>query len=143
MYIPSGVIVPTVELPPVIPATLQITVKFVVFLTAALNCFVVPINTEAAAGVTVTVMEGGGGGGGATELAPPPPQLSVHALTVRSPLKNKMEIVERPRLDRTACGPRMVYRDAGTGPQIELVQLRQDLTKIALPLSLKKSKVHP
>ncbi len=38
VYKPPADIVPTVELPPVAPLTLQVTAVFVVLLTVALNC---------------------------------------------------------------------------------------------------------
>ena len=55
--------VPTVEFPPAMPLTFQVTAVFVVFVTVALNCWVPPRKTVAFEGDTLTLMGGGGGGG--------------------------------------------------------------------------------
>jgi hypothetical protein len=55
------VIVPTVEFPPEIPLTLQVTATFVVLLTVALKSCAVPTGTEAVVGSTLTEIVGGGG----------------------------------------------------------------------------------
>ena len=49
-------IVPTVEFPPVMPFTLQVTAVFVLPVTLAVNCFVVPLVTLANEGDIATVM---------------------------------------------------------------------------------------
>ena len=54
-------IVPTAALPPEIPFTCQLTVEFVALLTAAVKSCAVPSNSEAEAGVRLTVMFDGGG----------------------------------------------------------------------------------
>jgi hypothetical protein len=69
VYKPLALIVPTVELPPVVPFTCQVTAVFVVPETAATNCVCVPGLTVAEAGVTMTVICGGG-------VLPPPQELS-------------------------------------------------------------------
>ena len=81
VYAPEDVIVPTRELPPTVPFTLQFTLVSVVFVTVAVKVNWFPSSTEPFGGFTVTTMEGGGGGGGAT--APPPPQPKFHAPAVR------------------------------------------------------------
>src|SRR5712692_9612895 len=87
--LPTEIIVPTELLPPAIPFTAQVTLVFVVLLTAAVKLCVAPSSTAPDVGETVTEMVGGGGGGGgATGLAPPPPQPSVHAPAVRSTHRN-------------------------------------------------------
>src|SRR5207245_11804459 len=58
--------VPTVEFPPVVPFTCQVTAVFVVPVTESKNCFDWPGPTVAEAGVTMTVICGTG--------ALPPPQ---------------------------------------------------------------------
>lgn len=68
-YMPVAEIVPTLELPPAIPLTLQETPVFDVPVTLAANCCVCPRITEAVEGVTLTVTFGGGGGGGGGEGA--------------------------------------------------------------------------
>jgi hypothetical protein len=85
VYAPVDVIVPTTELPPAMPLTLQLTLVSVVFVTVAVNVNWFPSTREPLAGSTVTVMEGGGGGGGAT--APTPPQPTVHAPAARRAMK--------------------------------------------------------
>ncbi len=67
--------VPTLELPPATPLTLQTTPVFEAPLTLAVNCCVCPRSTEAVEGVTLTVTLGGGGGGGGpgAELVPAQP----------------------------------------------------------------------
>lgn len=59
--------VPTVEFPPVMPFTFQVTAVFEVFDTVAENCLVRPTRTVALVGEMVMVT-GGGGGGGLTTL---------------------------------------------------------------------------
>lgn len=78
---PADEMVPTLEFPPAMLFTLQLTVVSVVLVTVAVNVTWLPSKTEPPAGATLTVMEGGGGGGGAA--APPPPQPCVHAPAVR------------------------------------------------------------
>lgn len=62
---PAVEIVPTLELPPAIPLTVQVTAVFDVPVTLAVNCCVCPRNTEAVEGVTLAVTPGGGGAAGA------------------------------------------------------------------------------
>src|ERR1700761_2367486 len=57
--------VPTVELPPVVPLTCHVTAVLVAFVTVAVNCVVAPRRVEAAP-ATVTVVAGG-------VVVPPPP----------------------------------------------------------------------
>jgi hypothetical protein len=71
---PFELIVPTVALPPEIPFTLHVTAVFIELPTTAINVCGVPSNTEAAAGVTVTLMAGGGGCAGAEPTTPPQPR---------------------------------------------------------------------
>ncbi len=59
VYKPSAVIVPTFELPPAIPLTVQVTPVFDVPLTVAENCFVCKSCTDALEGRTVTMIGGG------------------------------------------------------------------------------------
>src|SRR5438445_8289731 len=68
MYSPVEEIVPTVALPPVTPATLQVAAVLLVPVTVALNCWVVLVATSALGGETLTDTVGGGG----LELLPPP-----------------------------------------------------------------------
>ena len=56
------------ELPPAIPFTFQVTERFAVFVTVAVNSCVDPSVTEALAGETLTPIVGGGGGGGGDEV---------------------------------------------------------------------------
>ena len=56
---------PIEEFPPIIPFTVHVTDKFVVFVTVARNCCVPPRSTEALVGETLTPITGGGGGFGA------------------------------------------------------------------------------
>ena len=90
---------PTVEFPPAMPFTLQLTVASVVLVTVAVNVTWLPSTTEPLNGATLTVMEGGGGGGGAT--APPPPQPSVHPPAVRRARKATRVL---PKLLAMFCG---------------------------------------
>ena len=70
-YRPVEEIVPTVELPPVMPFTCQITAVFVVPETITVNCIVVPtITVTGLGGETVTVTPGGGPTGGGPEPGP-------------------------------------------------------------------------
>lgn len=73
VYMPLDEIVPSEELPPEIPLTLQVTAVLLVPETAAFNCIVLPSKTLPVGGVTETETCGGGGGG-VPELAPPPAQ---------------------------------------------------------------------
>jgi len=50
VYTPLLEILPTVELPPLIPLTSQVTAVFVVFSTAAVNAWVAPVATLAVPG---------------------------------------------------------------------------------------------
>src|SRR5215470_2027477 len=95
--------VPTVEFPPAMPFTLQLTVVSVVLVTVAANVNWLPSTTEPLDGATLTVMEGGGGGGGVT--APPPPQPSVPAPAARRPRKLARDFRElsMPFCGRAAC----------------------------------------
>jgi len=70
MYSPVEEIVPTVALPPVTPATLQVAAVLLVPVTVTLNCWVVLVATSALGGETLTDTGGGGG------LELPPPQAS-------------------------------------------------------------------
>ena len=56
------------EFPPAIPFTFQVTERFVVFVTVAVNCCVAPSTTDALDGETLTPIAGGGGGGGGDEV---------------------------------------------------------------------------
>jgi hypothetical protein len=62
---PSGEIVPTVALPPAIPATLHVTLVLVAFDTVAAKLVVLPKSTVAVAGVTLSEIAGADGGCGA------------------------------------------------------------------------------
>jgi hypothetical protein len=55
--IPLAEIVPTVELPPGTPATVQITPVFVAFETVGVRLIAFPNNTDPVPGVTLTDME--------------------------------------------------------------------------------------
>ena len=68
MYSPVEEIVPTVALPPVTPAALQVTAVLLVPVTVALNWWVALVGTSALGGETLTDT----GGGGGLELLPPP-----------------------------------------------------------------------
>ena len=70
--------VPTVEFPPVMPFTFQVTAVFVVFETVAVNCLVRPTRTVALVGEMV-MDTGGGGGGGFTTLTVALPTADVTA----------------------------------------------------------------
>ena len=81
MYSPPAEITPTLALPPGIPSTFHVTAGFWLLATVAVNCCGWIVEIEAAAGVTVTAIEGGGLGGGvlagvlaAISLLSPPPQ---------------------------------------------------------------------
>jgi len=54
VYTPAEEIIPTIELPPFTPLTLQVTTIFAVFVTAAVKVCMAPVSTVAVAGVTVT-----------------------------------------------------------------------------------------
>ena len=69
VYSPVALIVPTVELPPVMPFTLHVTVVFVVLVTDAVNGCVAPSSTFCVPGATETATAGGGG----VTVPPPPP----------------------------------------------------------------------
>ena len=62
VYIPVELMVPTVELPPAMPFTFQVTVVTDALRTVALNCSLLPVLMVAAVGEMVTVTVGGGGG---------------------------------------------------------------------------------
>jgi hypothetical protein len=55
VYKPDVLTIPTVELPPVIPFTCQVTAVFVALLTVAVNCCVFPVCTLAVSGATLTL----------------------------------------------------------------------------------------
>lgn len=63
-------IVPTVEFPPEVPFTLQVTAVSDVPVTVAVNCCELPSNTLEPEEETLTVTDGGGG---LDELLPPQP----------------------------------------------------------------------
>jgi len=84
VYTPADVIVPTAAFPPGTPFTLQLTAVSVVFVAAAINVAWSPSKTDPFVGVTVTTMDGGGGG---DSDDPDAPQPSVHAPSLRSPMK--------------------------------------------------------
>jgi hypothetical protein len=86
VYTPAGVIVPCVAFPPGTLPTLQLTAVSVVFVTAAINVAWPPSTTDPFVGVTVTTMDRRGGGGGDSD-DPDAPQPSVHAPSLRSPMK--------------------------------------------------------
>jgi hypothetical protein len=92
VYTPADVIVPTTELPPAMPLTLQLTLVSVVFVTLAVNVNWFPSSTELLVGVTMTTMEGGGGGGGVP--VPPPPEPSVHAPAARRAMKPNLAFLK-------------------------------------------------
>ena len=65
--------VPTVPLPPGVPATLQVTALSVVFVTVAENVAEFPNNTGMLVGAMLTeIFEGGGGGAAGADPATPP-----------------------------------------------------------------------
>src|SRR5712692_1488098 len=68
VYSPEPPIVPTVEFPPTMPLTDQVTPELVALESTAANFCVDPMNSEAMLGVTVTESCGGG-----TVITPPPP----------------------------------------------------------------------
>jgi hypothetical protein len=57
VYRPAFEIVPTVEFPPAVPPTAQVTLVSVAPVTDAVNCCVVPMLTVAVAGLTCTSTE--------------------------------------------------------------------------------------
>src|SRR5438552_4290292 len=61
---------PTLEFPPDVPFTCQVTAVLLLFETVAVNCCVPPICTLAVAGESATETIGGGGDGAV--LDPPP-----------------------------------------------------------------------
>ena len=75
--------VPTLEFPPAIPLTLQVTLVLVVLVTVAANCCVAPRKTEAVGGKTLTLTVGGGGGGGAGFPPLVPQPIAAPAATIR------------------------------------------------------------
>src|ERR1700686_1816541 len=93
VYTPAGVIVPWVTFPPGTPLTLQRTAVSVVFVTAATNVAWPPSTTDPFVGVTVTTMDGRGGGGGDSD-EPDAPQPSVHAPSLRSPMKTIVVVLD-------------------------------------------------
>lgn len=58
LYMPLVEMVPTVELPPATPFTVQFTAVLLVFETVALNCCVLPVLIETLVGLTVTETAG-------------------------------------------------------------------------------------
>ena len=66
--------VPTVVFPPGIPFTVQITVVFAELVTVAVKVCGSPSRTDAAEGVTVTVIFEGGSCGGLDVTSPPQPR---------------------------------------------------------------------
>ena len=83
VYKPALVIVPTVELPPATPLTLQLTAVFDVPVTVAVNCCVLPSNTLELEDDTVIVTDCGASGGGGVIEDEPPPQ-AVMAMEIAS-----------------------------------------------------------
>ena len=69
---PAAEIVPTVVLPPGMPAMLQVTAVLEVLETEAENVAVVPSSTDIFAGTMFTEMDDGGGAGAGVEPATPP-----------------------------------------------------------------------
>jgi len=80
--------VPTVELPPVMPLTSQVTFWLESPVTVAWNCCVWPRKSVALVGWIVTVTLGGGGVGGANAYPQP---ASANAAEQRSARKTKRE----------------------------------------------------
>jgi hypothetical protein len=70
VYLPSA-IVPTVEFPPVMPLTCQITAGLEVLLTVTLKVAVPEVGTEVLVTSRLTVIAAGGGGALKGELAHP------------------------------------------------------------------------
>jgi hypothetical protein len=102
-------IVPTVEFPPEISFTLQLTVVSVVLVTVAAKVTWLPSTTEPLGGTTLTVIEGGGGGA----AAPPPPQPRVHAPAARRARKPTRVLA---RLSGMLCGRgRMPFKKQAKG----------------------------
>jgi len=58
VYTPAVVMVPTVELPPAIASTYQVTAVLVAFCTAAVNCAVAPTAMLAEVGLSETLITG-------------------------------------------------------------------------------------
>ena len=85
--------VPTVEFPPAMPLTFQVTAVFVVFVTVALNCWVPPRKTVAFGGETLTLIGGGGGGGGEL-FSPVTPQPAAEKMMRRN--RGRLFLIVRP-----------------------------------------------
>ena len=99
VYLPVTSMVPTVELPPCTPLTLQVTVTAIPLLDAALNCWLAPRATVAELGETVRL----GGGGGGVELPPPPQETSIKANRQAMLIFSMSFIVQTPALLISRC----------------------------------------
>ncbi len=85
---------PTVELPPVVPLTAQVTLVFEVFETVAANCCVLPTVRGAVEGETETVI--GAGGVGALPLAPQDmPRVKMSATRIEITSRSVIGALER------------------------------------------------
>jgi hypothetical protein len=85
VYNPELEMVPTVEFPPTILLTLQVTAVFEVPVTLAVNCLEPPKDNETVLGVMVTLTVGGGGGPPDDPPPPPPQPTARRATTSPSP----------------------------------------------------------
>ena len=99
VYLPVPSMVPTVELPPCTPLTLQVAVTAIPLLDVALNCWLAPRATVAELGETVTL----GGGGGGVELPPPPQETSIKATRQAMPIFSISFIVPTPTVLISRC----------------------------------------
>jgi hypothetical protein len=91
VYMPTGVIVPRVELPPGTPFTPQLTAVSVVLVTVAVKVAWPPSTTDPFAGFTDTSITGGGGG---DSDAPPAPQPNVHVPSTARAMTTAVAVLE-------------------------------------------------
>jgi len=105
VYTPTGVIVPSVALPPGTPPTLQLTAMSVVFVTVAAKVVWPPSTTDAFIGFTVTAIAGDGGGGGGDD-AIPALQPNVHAPSANSAMSTAAVVLHVfPLVGERDCMP--------------------------------------
>jgi hypothetical protein len=89
VYKPAFVIVPTVELPPVILLTLQVTAVSDVPVTVAVNCSVLPSSTLELVEETATVTDCGGCG------VDVQPSMNTKKITEHASRRNAMACAEK------------------------------------------------
>src|SRR5260370_18888789 len=111
MYRPALEIMPAVAFPPLIPLTSQVTARFRLFLTLAVNCCCPPAPTVAKAGEIVTTGVGLlGVNGNALDVAPP--GAGVATLPIPAPaaaISAAVIAAAKPALDHDARAPPLPF----------------------------------